>query len=366
MATVAHDLIEGTNVGVSHELAVSAQEASAQRAIEVSMAIAQRFPRNEDAAFARVIRSCNRTTFADLAVYSFPRGGSVVEGPSVNLAREIGRCWGNIQYGTDIVHDSDESRTVRAWAWDMETNTRRNQDATFKKLIYRKGKGWVAPDERDLRELTNKHGETALRNCLLHLVPPDLVEDALTACRETLKRDATKDPDAARKGVIKAFSGLGIKVEDLEQFLGHRLSLITAEEIAQLRSIWKSISDGNSKWSEYVQPTTTTTASPSTGAVSGSDLTGNRPATSTATETTPETPPEGQGNPETATDSATTSGEPEAPLLSFSDFPKCKTLQAVTMLESELLATCEDADSRAACQQHAETARERIRKGKHR
>jgi len=185
--------------------------------------------------------------------YSYPRAGAQVEGASVYLAREAARVWGNIRYGFDIVHDDDEIRTVRAWAWDLESNTRRQIDATFKKLIYRRKGGWQAPDERDLRELTNKQGETAVRNCLLHLLPPDLVDDALEDSLKTLSSDAAKDPMEARKKLVLAFRGLGITALQLEQYLGHQLALITPDEIANLRGVWKSIADGNSKWPEYVQ-----------------------------------------------------------------------------------------------------------------
>lgn len=262
----------------SREMAVSAQEAMAQREIEGAIMVAQRFPRNEDTAFERVMRSCERYRFAELARYSFPRGGQQVEGPSVNLAREIARCWGNIRYGVDVIHDDADSRTIRAWAWDVQTNTRRSQDATFRKLMFRKGKGWVAPDERDLREVTNKHGETAVRNCLLHLVPPDLVDDAMVACKETMRKDAAKDPDEARKKLIRAFQHVGVTVEDLEMYLGHPVRQVTAEEIADLRGVWSSISDGNSTWKEYVkdrEPAKTESKTVVPGPVTMADLTGS-------------------------------------------------------------------------------------------
>ncbi len=47
-------------------------------------------------------------------------------------------------------------------------------DDTFRKKIQRKRDGqtvWVTPDERDLRELTNKRGAILERNCLLKLQP---------------------------------------------------------------------------------------------------------------------------------------------------------------------------------------------------
>jgi hypothetical protein len=248
------------------EIAPSIQTAMAKFEVEGAIVISRRFPRNEDAAFGRVMKSCSRFSFAALARYSYPRGGQQIEGPSVNLAREIARCWGNIRYGCDVVHDDEESRTVRGWAWDVETNTKETQDATFAKLVYRKKGGWQKPDERDLRELTNKHGAICVRNCLLHLVPPDLVDEALRNAKRTMEADTAKNPDEARRKTIVAFQGLGVSVEELEAYLGHALKQTSPAEMADLRAVWKSISDGNATWGEYVKDKLPTQPKPETGA----------------------------------------------------------------------------------------------------
>lgn len=253
MATTETDTALATTEERSGEMAVSSAQAMARHEIEGAIVIANRFPRNVDKAFAMVMKSCNRFTFAAMASYSYPRGGTQITGPSVNLAREVARCWGNIRYGCDVVYDDEESRTVRGWAWDLETNTKETQDASFKKLIYRKQGGWQTPDERDLRELTNKHGAICVRNCLLHLVPPDLIEDAMGTAKGTINKDAKDDPDKARKKIIIAFQGIGVSVEDMELYLGHPLRQAQPTEVADLRAVWKSISDGNSVWAEYVK-----------------------------------------------------------------------------------------------------------------
>jgi hypothetical protein len=251
--SMANELVPAQETS-GRELAVASQQAMAEKEIEAAIIVANRFPRDEDRAYGAVLKSCGRFTFASLACYSFPRGGQQIEGPSVNLAREMARCWGNCRFGFDIVYDDETTRTVRGWAWDVQTNARASQDATFAKLIYRRKGGWVKPDERDLRELTNKHGAICERNALLHLMPPDLVEDAIRQSKETLANDAAKDPDEARKRLIKAFGVIGVPVEELERHLGHPLKQISPQEMADLRGVWKSISDGNSTWAEYCPP----------------------------------------------------------------------------------------------------------------
>lgn len=236
----------------TEELAPTAHAAAVQAEVQAAIIIAKKFPRKEDAAYEKLMKACLRTTFADDAIYSYPRGGTDIEGPSVHLAREAGRVWGNLEYGFVIVRDDEVERHIRGWAWDKETNVRNFSEASFKKMIYRKGKGNIIPDEREMRELTNKHGAILERNAILKTIPKDFIEDAMTQCRETLDQQAAQDPDGARKRLILAFSALGITPEMLERKLSHPLVQSTAKEIADLRKIYTSIKDGNSTWAEHL------------------------------------------------------------------------------------------------------------------
>lgn len=240
----------------SSELMPSAAIAEKQFQIQGAIVVAQKFKRNEDQAFEKLMKACGRSSFAEEATYAFPRGGRTIKGPSVNLAREAARVWGNIQYGLDVIRDDDEGRQIQGWAWDVETNVKVTADDTFKKLIQRKTKDgkdtqWIVPDERDLRELTNRRGAICVRNCILQLIPRDLVEDALKRVDKTLRSGASDNPEETRKAVIIAFSDIGVTAEMLQEYLGHRIATSSPSEIANLRSIFKSIEDGNSTWQEY-------------------------------------------------------------------------------------------------------------------
>lgn len=236
----------------SNELAPTAAAAEKQFEIQSAIIIAKRFPRDEDSAFQKLMKACGRSTFAGDAQYSFPRGEGLVSGPSVQLAREAARNWTNIRYGLTIIRDDAQSRQIQGWAWDVETNTKVTAEDDFQKLIFRKGKGWIAPDERDLRELTNRRGAILVRNCILQILPKDLIEDALYQCSTTLESDAAKDPDAARKRILVSFSELNVTAEMLSAYLGHPVGQSSPAEIAGLRKVYASIRDGNTKWVDYV------------------------------------------------------------------------------------------------------------------
>lgn len=255
MAKTLEDTGLATREEVGSELAPTAVAAQAQYEIQSAIVIARRFPRNEDAAFGKLMTACDRPSFAQEAEYVFPRGDAKISGPSVNVAREAARIWGNIRYGLYVVRDDEDSRQIRGFAWDLESNSKVEAEDDFQKLVYRKrdGGGWVKPDERDLRELTNRRGAILVRNCLLQLLPRDLIEDAIQRCRETLKKDASANPEAARKKLILAFGDIGVNVSMLESRLRHPIGESSPAELAELRAIYSSIKDGNSKWREYAE-----------------------------------------------------------------------------------------------------------------
>lgn len=232
--------------------------ARAEAEVKAAIAIAKRFPRNETQARINIKNSCERPRFADEALYAFPRGSgenaATIEGPSVALARELARCWGNIQFGLRIVTDDDERVHILGRAYDAETNTLVEMEDKFKKLIQRKT-GWIRPQERDLRELINRRGAICVRNAILQIIPKDIVEEAVERCNETLTKAAAgamkADPKAAARKLAECFDPMGVTVAMLEGYLGHTYDTMTPKEYAQLRTIWQSITDGNSRVDEY-------------------------------------------------------------------------------------------------------------------
>lgn len=253
-------LVDGHEDVKGKELATAGAAAAAQHEIQSAIIIARKFPRNEDLCFQKLMKSAGRPSFAEDATYSFPRGDKDVTGPSVNLAREAARLWGNIRFGLYVVRDDEDSRLIRGFAYDVETNTKVEVEDDFKKLIQRKVKGsnpprteWLIPDERDLRELTNRRGAILLRNALLQVLPKDLIEDALYTCGKTLETAAGANPDGERKRLMVDFGSVNVSVEHIEHKLGHPFSQSTPKEMAELRGICKSIQDGHTTWAEYAK-----------------------------------------------------------------------------------------------------------------
>lgn len=245
-----------TTVAQSTETMQASAIAFARAEMEGAILVAKKFPRNEDDARQKLLRSCSRPRFADEVTYNYPRGKQRVIGLSIYFAREAARLWGNIRYGFYVVRDDEDERHVRCWAWDVETNAKVEMDDTFRKLVQRKddrtGKtSWIVPDERDLRELTGNRAAKAVRNCILALLPEDLKAECEEKAEATLKNEGATDPDAMRKKIVDGFGMLNIPVSELERYLGHKLAVATPAELAELRQMWKSLQEGQSTWADY-------------------------------------------------------------------------------------------------------------------
>jgi hypothetical protein len=248
----------------TNELVLTEGEARAAQQVQARILVAKKFPRNEDRAFTSILKACSRPTFADRAEYIFPRGTkkdgtpNFVRGPTVYLARELSRVWGNMDHGFDVISEDENRITIRGWAWDLETNAYVHQDNNVRKVHQRKVKGqteWVPiTDERDLRELRNRQGALIERNCMLALIPEDLKQDAINKARETIEKKVTDDPDGQRKAVLEGFLQINVPPEQLEKYLHCPVGQASPKQLVDLRGIWRSIVDGNTVWTDYVKP----------------------------------------------------------------------------------------------------------------
>lgn len=257
------------------QVAQASAVATAQREVEAMVMLARRFPRSEAQAYQSIIQACLRPSFAERGNYEFERGKkkdevsgkwvpNLVKGVSVYLAREMAKFWGNLRYGYRIISDTLDDREIEGWAWDMETNVYVSAPSRFQKLQQRKvwedtpqGRQqvtkWVRPDERDLRELTSKQAAIQIRNCILQLLPADVVEDASLRCQDTKLAKAKQDPKGEMKKVLNSFASLNVSVEDLDLLLGHSIEQASPAEIVSLRDIFATIRDGQGTFAEYAE-----------------------------------------------------------------------------------------------------------------
>jgi hypothetical protein len=230
-----------------------------QRAItevQAAMVVARANPRDPVAAMDRVLNACTRPSLAASALYSYSRGGTDITGPSIRLAEAIAQCWGNIQFGIRELEQRDGHSTVQAYAWDVESNTRR--EVTFHVRLERHTKrgSYKLEDPRDIYEAVANQGARRLRACILAVIPGDVVEAAVAQCEQTLHAQADTSPEAMTK-LVEAFAAYGVTRDQIERRIQRRLEAIQPAQVVALRKIYTSLRDGMSApgdWFEPVEP----------------------------------------------------------------------------------------------------------------
>ncbi|RCV51185.1 hypothetical protein [Marinitenerispora sediminis] len=236
--------------------ATAVEQSRAVAEVQAAIVVAQQCPRNTHSAMAAMRESCAQKGLAERAFYRFPRAGGAVSGPSVHLARELARCWGNIQYGVAELRRDDEygQSEMQAWAWDVQTNAR--SSLTFIVPHKRDVKGGPKKLEelRDIYENNANNGARRLREVIFSVLPAWFVEEAKDLCAKTLQ-DGGGRPLAQRVAdAVHAFEGIGITVDQMEQKVSRKTEKWTEHDVAQFGVIFKSIQRGEVSRDEEFPP----------------------------------------------------------------------------------------------------------------
>lgn len=226
----------------------------AAQEVQAAMVIAKKFPRDTNAAYARILQGCKRKALAEQSAYAYPRGGTKVTGPSIRLAEHLAQNWGNFESGVIELERRDGESLAMAYAWDLETNSRDVKVFTIEHVRERgetRGGNKALTDPRDIYELVANQGARRKRACILALIPGDIVDAAEAECDRTLKGDNTEPLiDRVRK-MAAAFVEISVTTEMLEKRLGHVLDATNENELVSLRKVFSSLRDGMSKREDW-------------------------------------------------------------------------------------------------------------------
>lgn len=235
--------------GQSKEMTVAsatAAMATTRQAQEVqaAMVVAKRFPRDERVSMDRILNACTRQTLAEAAIYSYPRGGTEVSGPSIRLAECLAQNWGNIDFGYIELEQKNGESQVMAYAWDLETNTRQSKVFTVPHRRDTKDGGYALKDSRDIYEVVANQASRRVRSCILAVIPGDVIEAAMKQCELTMKTGNGKSLDERITEMILAFSKFEITEEMLSAYIGKNIEAFTDNDVIRLSKVYRSLKDG--------------------------------------------------------------------------------------------------------------------------
>lgn len=222
---------------------IKIEQERAMHEVQAAYVIAKKFPRDQEKAYLDIINACKRPLLAEQAMYAYPRGGTLVKGPSIRLAEALAQAWGNLDCGVREISQSNGVSVAEAYAIDLQTNTRITKAFHVKHVRDTKKGRQTLTDARDIYELVANQGARRLRACILGIIPGDVIEAAVDRCAKTLESSDVPIGDQIKKMVV-AFDEMGVKPEHIEKRLGHKLDVTIPSEIVTLKSIYKSIKDG--------------------------------------------------------------------------------------------------------------------------
>lgn len=207
------------------------------------MAMAQARPRNMADIQNRLMNICARESLAAVSTYAYAKGGTDVSGPSIRLAEAIASAYGNFKYGFEVTERSNGNSKVRAYAFDMETNTQAERIYDVPHWRDTKSGGYQITESREIYELEANMSARRMRACILEIIPKDIVDFALEKCNETLSTKLNLTPERI-SAMVTSFKEFGVTKEMIEDFIQRKVETIHKTQFIRLRNIYGSLRDG--------------------------------------------------------------------------------------------------------------------------
>ncbi len=225
--------------------ATAIEQSRAVTEVQAAVTVAQAVPRDIARAKQQIAEACDHYGLAERAFYSVPQRGT---GPSVHLAREVARCFGNFQSGIKELRRDDINHTseLLAWAWDVENNTRSERTMIIPHAKMARGERKALNDLTDIINNNNSYAARALREVIFNELPTGLVEYAKSLCRQRLERGESPEQslDDRIAQMVAAYEKAGVRVGQLEARVALPRAEWAEQQIADLGVVWKSVREG--------------------------------------------------------------------------------------------------------------------------
>lgn len=247
--------------------ATAVEQARAVAEVAAAVQVAKMFPRDIISARSEMQRACSRFAMADRAFYNFRRGGQSVNGPTVYLARELGRIFGNLQWGIQELRRDETGglSEMQAFAWDVEHNSR--QSTTFvvphARDVTIDGENVVKPlaTLRDVYENNANQGARRQREMILGLLPQWFVDEAIDLCRAALRKgEGDKTLEQRVASAVQGFADVfRVDRARLERHVGAPVTAWSEQDVADIGVVFRSLQRGELTVAEAF-PTASVTA----------------------------------------------------------------------------------------------------------
>lgn len=230
----------------------TAIESMRRAEVDSQVAIAKRFPRNNDMVRKEIHREVTYDQeTAEACFYSLPRAGKTITGASVRMAEIARQAYGNVSVGfrtLAVVADGANPHViVQAVAYDKE----KNAEITIEKrrrITKKRNKDSV--DEDDINLATNACAAIAKRDAIFEIIPRTWIKSALDAAKKVAVGDM-KSLVSRRNKMVDSFSKMGITPDRILAVLEKpSMDEVDLSDMETLVGLYTAIKDGQTSVEE--------------------------------------------------------------------------------------------------------------------
>lgn len=181
------------------------------------------------------------------AYYGWGTGKDRVEGPSVELANVLARCWGNCAIELQPVQEARDSWIFTAAFVDLETGFTLMRQ-------FRQAKDWTVYgkfDDARKEDIRFQIGQSkAVRNVILNALPAWLVRRAMDKARGGVREEvegliAKHGLEAIQRKAVERLASLGVEEARVLSTMGRKaVAALTVEDLVLLRGNITAIERG--------------------------------------------------------------------------------------------------------------------------
>lgn len=210
--------------------------------IDMQIATAHKYPRSVKKFRETTLEMVTlNENIAQECIYSLPRDGKNIEGPSARFAEVVASAWGNSRAGARVVADSGDFVTAQGVFHDLERNVAITYEVQ-RRIVDRQGRRFK-PDM--IGVTANAACSIALRNAILKGVPKAFWADMYDAARQTAIGDVQTLANR-RARALSVLQKMGVKPEQVFEFLGIKGEEdMTLEHLGTLFGITTAIKEGD-------------------------------------------------------------------------------------------------------------------------
>lgn len=250
--------------GPAGSQATTIEQTRAAEQVRAAVYVAQTNRRNPAGALTDILDACRVPALAQRAFFRFPRGGEQITGPSIHLATELARLWGNLDYGIfELARDDGAGVSeMLAVAWDLQANVRVSAGFLVPHAMDTKKGRKQLTDLRDVYENNANNGARRVRECIFRVLPAYVREAAEDECRKTIESGGGRPLVERIRDAIEGFRGLGVTEDDIARKLRRPAGDWTAYDLADLAVIFGSLKRGEVRRDDEFPPPNTDPVTP--------------------------------------------------------------------------------------------------------